>query len=317
MPASPQKTEGNLVQLLAVLEANTTLLAFFFGLCFVAALLVLAIWFPQPTAFQYTVFRITLALAAAGIAGIIPGMIRLTVKPGTALLIHAGGALAVFVMVYLLAPASLQMEQPAPPQKEKSAVPKAASSPPPSSPLEKPVESKVVQQVRVSSKADAVEKMPSTVAQEKITIGQYIDNRDDTITDTKTGLMWKRCSEGLSGLNCEEGKVEEYTWDDAVKRFKNVQYAGCKDWRMPTIDELKTLIYCSKGRDKDDKWCNNYSEQPTINQQVFPNTSIWYWSGSPNALDSGDAWYVGFSSGNSGIVHRHNDYAVRLVRGGQ
>lgn len=161
MPASPQKTEGNLAQLLAVLEANTTLLAFFFGLCFVAALLVLAIWFPQPTAFQYTVFRIT--LAAAGIAGIIPGMIRLTVKPGTALLIHAGGALAVFVMVYLLAPANLQ--QPAPPQKEQ---PKEVSSPP----LEKPVESKAVQPV--ISKDAAAEKMPPTAAPKKITIGQLL-----------------------------------------------------------------------------------------------------------------------------------------------
>jgi hypothetical protein len=132
MPVSPQKTkappEGNLAQVLAVLEANTTLLAFFFGLSFVAALLVLAIWFPQPTPFQYTVFRIVLALAAAGIAGIIPGMIRLTVKPGTALLIHAGGALAVFVMVYLLAPAalpppSLPVPSPSPPKQEEPAEP--------------------------------------------------------------------------------------------------------------------------------------------------------------------------------------------------
>ncbi len=61
--------------MLAVLEARTKLLAFFFGLCFVAALLVLAVWFPSSTPFQHTVFRITLALAAAGVAGVIPGMI--------------------------------------------------------------------------------------------------------------------------------------------------------------------------------------------------------------------------------------------------
>ncbi|MCI5180544.1 MAG: hypothetical protein D3911_14735 [Candidatus Electrothrix sp. AW3_4] len=97
--------------MLAVLEANTTLLAFIFGLCFVTALLVLAIWFPNPTAFQYTVFRITLALAAAGIAGVIPGMIRLKMQPGAMLMIHAGGALAVFVIVYLLEPAALPPEQ--------------------------------------------------------------------------------------------------------------------------------------------------------------------------------------------------------------
>nr|MDU9046637.1 DUF1566 domain-containing protein [Candidatus Electrothrix aestuarii] len=79
------------------------------------------------------------------------------------------------------------------------------------------------------------------------TIGQYIDHGDGTITDTEIDLMWKRCLEGLSGVNCEEGEVETYTWDDAVTRFKSVEYAGYKDWRLPTIDELKTLVHCSKG----------------------------------------------------------------------
>ncbi len=143
--AAPKRTaqtqmDSRLVKILAVLEARTKLLAFFFGLCFVTALLVLAICLPDPTAFQYTVFRIVLALAAAGVAGVIPGMIRLKVQPGTALLIHAGGALAVFVMVYLLAPAALTKEQPAPP--------------PSPSPPEKPP---VVSQPLKISNVDAIE----------------------------------------------------------------------------------------------------------------------------------------------------------------
>ncbi|MGX9727312.1 MAG: hypothetical protein ACTFAK_08325 [Candidatus Electronema sp. VV] len=129
--AAPKRTtkaesEEGIARFLAALDAHTKLLAFFFGLCFVAALLVLAVWFPQPTPFQYTVFRIVLALAAAGVAGVIPGMIRLKAQPGTALLIHAGGALAVFVMVYLLAPAALPQEQPASPlQPKKEEMPAA------------------------------------------------------------------------------------------------------------------------------------------------------------------------------------------------
>ncbi|RWX48208.1 SH3 domain-containing protein [Candidatus Electrothrix aarhusensis] len=157
------------------------------------------------------------------------------------------------------------------------------------------------------------------LSQKDKTIGQYIDHGDGTITDTKTGLMWKRCSEGLSGKNCEKGKAEEYTWNDAVKRFKNVDYAGYSDWRLPTIDELKSLVYCSKGvKDKDDGECNDGSERPTINQQVFPNTSLWYWSGSPYAGASDLAWYVNlFYGGYSNYVGRDANYAVRLVRGGQ
>jgi hypothetical protein len=47
---------------------------FAFGVIFVIALLLLAIFFPEPTPFQYQVFRIVLALAAAGVAALIPGL---------------------------------------------------------------------------------------------------------------------------------------------------------------------------------------------------------------------------------------------------
>ncbi|CAK8711391.1 hypothetical protein KKHLCK_00385 [Candidatus Electrothrix laxa] len=159
---------------------------------------------------------------------------------------------------------------------------------------------------------------PSPKPQESRTIGRYTDHGDGTITDTKTGLMWKRCLEGLSGVNCEEGKVERYTWDEAVERFKNVDYAGYRDWRLPTIDELKTLVYCSKGKNKEGG-CKDGSEAPTINQQAFPNTKASYvWSGSPYAGSSVLAWGVIFNYGSSdGVAYRDDSGAVRLVRGGQ
>lgn len=147
-----------------------------------------------------------------------------------------------------------------------------------------------------------------------------IDNGDGTITDTETGLIWKRCSEGLSGVNCEKGNIERHTWDDAVQHFKNVEYAGYSDWRLPTIDELKTLVYCSKGV-KDKGTCKSGSEKPTINQQAFPNTAYatfsFYWSGSPYADYSDGAWYVFFNDGSFSFNLRSVPYAVRLVRSGQ
>ncbi|MCI5118811.1 MAG: DUF1566 domain-containing protein, partial [Candidatus Electrothrix sp. LOE1_4_5] len=167
-------------------------------------------------------------------------------------------------------------------------------------------------------------------------IGQYVDNCNGTISDTKTGLMWKRCSEGLSGMNCENGKRERYEWKNAVRRFKNVEYAGYKDWRLPTIDELKTLVYCSNGvKNTKNGKCDDSSEKPAINQQAFPNTlSNKYWSGSRSANDDywDYAWYVNFSDGHSGTAGRSRgssffdrfrnyvlfrESAFRLVRGGQ
>ena len=77
--------------------------AFAFGVVFVAVLLVLAVAFPNPTPFQYTTFRIVLALAAGGIAAMIPGFLAVNVSTW----LRAGGALAVFAIVYFYSPAEL------------------------------------------------------------------------------------------------------------------------------------------------------------------------------------------------------------------
>jgi hypothetical protein len=83
-------------------------MAFLFGVIFVVTMLVLAIEVPNPTPFQYTVFRVVLALAAAGVAAMIPGFLELTVPDW----IRAGGALAVFVVVFFYNPANLLAPSP-------------------------------------------------------------------------------------------------------------------------------------------------------------------------------------------------------------
>jgi len=88
------------------------IVAFVFGVAFIVTMLVLAIFFPRPEPFQYTVFRVTLSLAAGGVAAMIPGFINLTINPSAALVIRAGGALAVFLVVYFRSPAGLVAERP-------------------------------------------------------------------------------------------------------------------------------------------------------------------------------------------------------------
>jgi MFS family permease len=86
----------------ASISVNEKMMTFAFGVVFVAALMIIAMFFPSPTPFQYTVFRIVLALAAAGIAALIPGLISIQMP-----WVRAGGAIAVFVLVYNFSPAAL------------------------------------------------------------------------------------------------------------------------------------------------------------------------------------------------------------------
>jgi hypothetical protein len=76
---------------------------FTFGTVFCIALLVLAFVFPEPTPFQYTICRIILALAVAGVAALVPGFLHISLRGS----VRAGGALGVFVIVYFFSPASL------------------------------------------------------------------------------------------------------------------------------------------------------------------------------------------------------------------
>jgi hypothetical protein len=137
---------------------------------------------------------------------------------------------------------------------------------------------------------------------------QFIDNGDGTVTDSATGLMWKKCLEGLSGNNCE-GVEDSFTWQQALQKPDAVNnaggFAGHNDWRLPNINELVSLV---------EEQCS----LPAINLNLFPNTPSWYvWSGSPHAHNS-IAWIVNFLDGTSGGYSRNISYpAVRLVRGGQ
>lgn len=73
---------------------------FSFGVAFTAIMLVIAIYVPKPTEFQIFVFRVVLAMAAAGVGGVVPGFIVLNVSP----YIRAGGAIALFVIIYAFNP---------------------------------------------------------------------------------------------------------------------------------------------------------------------------------------------------------------------
>jgi hypothetical protein len=81
------------------------ILSFAFGVCFLALLLGLAVFIPSPTEKQFEIFRIVIAIAVAGVAAVVPGFIDLHLTKGQEIGLRAGGALAVFVVVYFYSPA--------------------------------------------------------------------------------------------------------------------------------------------------------------------------------------------------------------------
>lgn len=155
---------------------------------------------------------------------------------------------------------------------------------------------------------------------------RYLDNGDGTITDKQTQLMWKKCSEGLSGADCSTGQAEELLWSVAMKKYATpTQFAGHADWRMPSIAELRTVILCSDETSLEQalkKSCGRESYPfYTSHPKAFPNSSIGYWSSSVTDFNPAGVWeidlYVGTDSWqpvNAPGPASKRTQAVRLVR---
>lgn len=164
---------------------------------------------------------------------------------------------------------------------------------------------------------------------------RYKDNNDNTITDTVTNLMWKKCAEGIVGDSCDQGIIKKFTFNDAMEHAKKSQFAGYSDWRIPTYAELKTLVDCPQGIGKEILFndagylvekngiasngeCTVPNEKPTINQNAFPNTpKKRFWTSSLLIDHSLFAWNMHFNLGTIYYDDIKNDNRFRLVRNNQ
>jgi hypothetical protein len=137
---------------------------------------------------------------------------------------------------------------------------------------------------------------------------QFTDNGDGTVTDTATGLMWKRCLEGYtySGGVCTLTTVTTVNWDGeegALSLVNSPNFAGHTDWRLPNIKELQSIV---------EEQC--YS--PAVNLEIFPDTpAAEVWSNSPMATSPSTlVWIIDFSQGDMIYKDKTSNYNVRLVR---
>lgn len=136
---------------------------------------------------------------------------------------------------------------------------------------------------------------------------RYTNNGDGTVTDKRTGLMWKQCSEGQSTTvsACDTGAAATYTWQAALQQAQTVNassFAFYNDWRLPNRNELASLL---------DRKC--YS--PSINEVFFPGTvSFYYWTSTSDASVSNYVWYVYFNNGTVASYSNLSNYYTRLVR---
>ena len=117
-------------------------------------------------------------------------------------------------------------------------------------------------------------------------------NQDGTVTDAATGLIWQQA-----------GSDYPVTWQEAhdyIETLNQKGFAGHDDWRLPTVDELITLL----------------TDVPQAGdlciESVFNQNERWLWSCDRRSYVA--AWYVSVDVGYVSWQDFSCYYYVRAVR---
>lgn len=144
-----------------------------------------------------------------------------------------------------------------------------------------------------------------------------------------------------TGLTWSSKITKEMAWDDAVLYCEDLNEGNYSKWRLPTIDELRTLIKncpqtvsegsCKVSADNDclssecqtEEDCNgcvydsdepnNYSKLDYFHSNQYPK----YWSSSQQSNDypsTISAWLVDFSVGGIYLYVKDSPLSVRCVK---
>ena len=134
---------------------------------------------------------------------------------------------------------------------------------------------------------------------------RFIDLNDGTVLDTSSSLRW------LKNASC----FGDALWNTAISLAANLASPACGlsdgtvagDWRLPTFEELQTLVAAPDSLRYD-----------TLNAGGFFNVQAnYYWSSSTFAYSTDYAWVVRMNNGLVDYNYKDFNYYVWPVRAGQ
>ena len=87
---------------------------------------------------------------------------------------------------------------------------------------------------------------------------------------------------------------DKMTWDQAITKCKTLEYEGYRDWRLPSLTDLKKM----------------YNAKSIVGN--FSDTVDYYWSSSVEKKEI--AWYQDFGDGSQSYGGKNFKLCVRAVR---
>jgi hypothetical protein len=151
-----------------------------------------------------------------------------------------------------------------------------------------------VHQQETGSSSDSIaaeQELPST---DRFIV--LVNWNNEAVFDRKTALVWERSATKRFA-----------NWEGAQKYCENLAVGNHKGWRLPTIQELISLVDPSVP-----------SPGPTLPPgHPFSIKSTFYWSATTDFRDDAKAWGVGFDIGGVGSGGKTTIDYVWCVRDGE
>ena len=117
----------------------------------------------------------------------------------------------------------------------------------------------------------------------------------DIVRDSETRLMWQD-NVAVESKEVLNGEANAYC--------KELSLAGHDDWRLPTVEELQSIVDLTR-------------YDPAIKRGFHFVASKSYWSSTLYADDEDRGWDIDFKSGSTEHNRHSYDFYVRCVRGGK
>jgi hypothetical protein len=112
--------------------------------------------------------------------------------------------------------------------------------------------------------------------------GRFVDNKDGTVTDACTGLMWQKDTADVNG-DGSIGNGDRLNWQEALKYCDSLDFAAHGDWRLPNVRELLSIV--------------DYGRANPAIDPVFGVFSDRYLSSTSDTVGPDQAWSVSFGEG--------------------